>query len=129
METVSDATRRLQAEGYTGNWFATPAGNRLLLAMRYRLAGFDDFDLADAAAVEAALQFSAPGVVVLAGVAVDGLVDTAVDGKVALLIAVVVQLTHHDGTRDRQLVDRRRDFAAFDDDGLRFAGEDGEKLS
>ena len=27
MDTVSDATRRLQAEGYTGNWYATPDGN------------------------------------------------------------------------------------------------------
>jgi len=24
MDTLSDAMRRLQAEGYTGNWFATP---------------------------------------------------------------------------------------------------------
>ena len=35
--------------------FATPGGNRLLLALRYRLAGFDGFGLADAAAIEAAL--------------------------------------------------------------------------
>jgi hypothetical protein len=35
--------------------FATPAGNRLQLALRYRLAGFGDFGLADAAAIEAAL--------------------------------------------------------------------------
>jgi hypothetical protein len=35
--------------------FATPAANRLLLALRYRLAGFGDFGLADAAAIEAAL--------------------------------------------------------------------------
>ena len=27
MDTVSDAMRRLQAEGYTGNWYATPDGN------------------------------------------------------------------------------------------------------
>ena len=27
METVSDAIRRLQAAGYTGNWFAAPEGN------------------------------------------------------------------------------------------------------
>ncbi len=26
MDTVTDATRRLQAEGYTGNWYATAAG-------------------------------------------------------------------------------------------------------
>ena len=32
--------------------FATPAGNRLLLALRYRLAGFGDFDIADSAAME-----------------------------------------------------------------------------
>ncbi len=25
MDTVSDAIRRLQADGYTGNWFANPA--------------------------------------------------------------------------------------------------------
>jgi hypothetical protein len=35
--------------------FATPAGNRLLLALRYRLAGFGDSGVADAAAIEAAL--------------------------------------------------------------------------
>lgn len=35
--------------------FATPEGNRLLLALRYRLAGFGDFGLADGAAIEAAL--------------------------------------------------------------------------
>ena len=35
--------------------FATPGGDRLLLALRYRLAGFGDFGLADASAVEAAL--------------------------------------------------------------------------
>jgi len=35
--------------------FATPAGERLLLAVRYRLAGFPDSGLADAAAIEAAL--------------------------------------------------------------------------
>jgi hypothetical protein len=35
--------------------FATPAGNRLLLALRFRLAGFGDFGIADAAAIEAAL--------------------------------------------------------------------------
>ena len=43
--------------------FATPAGNRLLLALRYRLAGFGDFGLADSAAIEAALtelQAAAP---------------------------------------------------------------------
>jgi hypothetical protein len=27
MDTVSDATRRLQAEGYTGNWYATADGS------------------------------------------------------------------------------------------------------
>ena len=27
MDTVSDAVRRLQAEGYSGNWYATPDGN------------------------------------------------------------------------------------------------------
>ena len=26
MDTVSSATQRLQAEGYTGNWYATPDG-------------------------------------------------------------------------------------------------------
>ncbi len=26
MDTLSEATRRLQAEGYTGNWYATPEG-------------------------------------------------------------------------------------------------------
>jgi hypothetical protein len=26
METVTDATRRLQAAGYVGNWYATPDG-------------------------------------------------------------------------------------------------------
>ena len=35
--------------------FGTPAGNRLLLALRYRLAGFGDLGLADGAAVEAAI--------------------------------------------------------------------------
>ncbi|HEX5109407.1 MAG TPA: hypothetical protein VFV95_13210 [Vicinamibacterales bacterium] len=35
--------------------FATPAGNRLLLALRYRLAGFGDFGIADAAAIGAAI--------------------------------------------------------------------------
>lgn len=35
--------------------FGTPAGNRLLLALRYRLAGFGDFGLADGAEVAAAL--------------------------------------------------------------------------
>jgi hypothetical protein len=35
--------------------FATPAGNRLLIALRYRLAGFGDFGLADTTAIEAAL--------------------------------------------------------------------------
>jgi hypothetical protein len=35
--------------------FATPAGARLLLALRYRLAGYGDFGLADAAVVEATL--------------------------------------------------------------------------
>jgi hypothetical protein len=35
--------------------FATPAGDRLLLALRYRLAGFGDGGLADTAAIEAAL--------------------------------------------------------------------------
>jgi hypothetical protein len=35
--------------------FATPAGNRLLLALRFRLAGFGDFGIADAGAVDAAL--------------------------------------------------------------------------
>jgi hypothetical protein len=34
--------------------FATPAGNQLLLALRYRLAGFGDGGLADRAAIEAA---------------------------------------------------------------------------
>ena len=36
--------------------FATPAGNRLLLALRFRLAGYGDFGIADAAAVAAALS-------------------------------------------------------------------------
>ena len=27
MDTLSDAVRRLQADGYTGNWFATPDHN------------------------------------------------------------------------------------------------------
>jgi hypothetical protein len=43
--------------------FATSAGNRLLMALRYRLAGFGDFNLADAAAIEAAfteLRAAAP---------------------------------------------------------------------
>ena len=40
--------------------FATPAGNRLLLALRYRLAGFGDSGLADAAAIEGALAMLAP---------------------------------------------------------------------
>jgi hypothetical protein len=40
--------------------FATQAGTRLLLAVRYRLAGFDDFDIADDAAVEAALAVLPP---------------------------------------------------------------------
>ena len=40
--------------------FATPAGNRLLLALRYRLAGFGDFGRADAAAVEDALAVLPP---------------------------------------------------------------------
>jgi hypothetical protein len=40
--------------------FASPTGNRLLLALRYRLAGFGDFRLADAAAVEAALAVLPP---------------------------------------------------------------------
>jgi hypothetical protein len=40
--------------------FASPAGNRLLLALRFRLAGFGDFRLADAAAVEAALAVLPP---------------------------------------------------------------------
>ena len=35
--------------------FATPAGNRLLLALRYRLAGFGDFGIADSAAIGAAV--------------------------------------------------------------------------
>jgi hypothetical protein len=35
--------------------FATPAGNGLLLALRFRLAGFGDFGIADTAAIEAAL--------------------------------------------------------------------------
>jgi hypothetical protein len=35
--------------------FATPEDNRLLLALRYRLARFGDFGLADSAAIEAAL--------------------------------------------------------------------------
>ena len=35
--------------------FATPGGDRLLLALRYRLAGFGDFGLADADAIDAAL--------------------------------------------------------------------------
>ena len=26
MDTLSDAIRRLQADGYTGNWYATPSG-------------------------------------------------------------------------------------------------------
>jgi hypothetical protein len=45
------------------NVFATPAGNRLLLALRYRLAGFGDAGLADAGAIDAALaevQAAAP---------------------------------------------------------------------
>jgi hypothetical protein len=40
--------------------FRTPAGNRLLLALRYRLAGFGDFGLADAAAIEATLGVLGP---------------------------------------------------------------------
>jgi hypothetical protein len=40
--------------------FRTPDGNRLLLALRYRLAGFGDSGLADAAAVEAALAALRP---------------------------------------------------------------------
>ena len=40
--------------------FRTPAGNQLLLALRYRLAGFGDFPWADAAAVEAALAVLSP---------------------------------------------------------------------
>jgi hypothetical protein len=40
--------------------FRTPAGNRLLLALRYRLAGFGDSGLADVAAVEAALAVLRP---------------------------------------------------------------------
>lgn len=39
---------------------ATASGNRLLLALRYRLAGFGDSGIADAAAVEAALAELAP---------------------------------------------------------------------
>jgi hypothetical protein len=35
--------------------FATPEGNRLVLALRYRLAGFGDFGIADTTAIEAAL--------------------------------------------------------------------------
>jgi hypothetical protein len=35
--------------------FATPGGNRLLLALRYRLAGFGDSGIVDAATIEAAL--------------------------------------------------------------------------
>lgn len=35
--------------------FSTPAGNRLLLALRYRLAGFGDFELADAAEIQTTL--------------------------------------------------------------------------
>jgi hypothetical protein len=35
--------------------FATPARNRLLLALRYRLAGFGDFGIADSAAIGAAI--------------------------------------------------------------------------
>src|SRR5262245_18591957 len=35
--------------------FTTPGGNRLLLALRYRLAGFGDSGIVDAATVEAAL--------------------------------------------------------------------------
>ena len=40
--------------------FRTPAGNRLLLALRFRLAGFGDGGLADAAAIEAALAVLPP---------------------------------------------------------------------
>ena len=40
--------------------FATPAGNRLLMALRYRLAGFGDSGLADAAEIEAALAVLPP---------------------------------------------------------------------
>ena len=40
--------------------FATPAGNRLLLALRFRLAGFGDFGIADAAAIDAALATLPP---------------------------------------------------------------------
>lgn len=35
--------------------FATPAGNRLLIALRYRLAGFGDFGIAEPAAIDASL--------------------------------------------------------------------------
>ena len=40
--------------------FRTPAGNTLLRALRYRLAGFGDFDWADAATLEAALAVLPP---------------------------------------------------------------------
>jgi hypothetical protein len=42
--------------------FRTPAGSRLLLALRYRLAGYGDGGLADAAAIEAALAVLPPAV-------------------------------------------------------------------
>lgn len=46
--------------------FARPSGDRLLLALRYRLAGYGDLGLADPAAVEAAMERLAPAATVYA---------------------------------------------------------------
>lgn len=48
------------AHDYYGSAFANGSGERLLLALRYRLAGFGDFDLAEPAAIAAVLAELSP---------------------------------------------------------------------
>jgi hypothetical protein len=57
-----------------------------------------------------ARQLAPPILVVREGVAVDGLVLTAVDGEIRLAVAIQVQLSQRNAVFNRLLVDPGRDF-------------------